>query len=151
ADRYSSVPVLHKTILHDDVLSGCLETPPVCVASGLDSNTVVAGVEGTVFDQHVTARFRIATVIIWTMTIDVHVLDDYVATEHRMNFPHRRVVDCHAFDQNVLAAIWLNKLRPQIMSLAEHAFPHRHTLFRHRHQCIAIGTLLAHALFPAVL
>src|ERR1700752_1611666 len=85
------------------------------------------------------------------MTIDVYALNDDVATEHRMNLPHRRVLNRDAFDQDVLAAIRLNKLWPEIVALAEDAFAHGHAFFRHREECRSIRALVAHAFFPAVL
>src|SRR5687768_18609017 len=31
--------------------------------------------------------------VVWPMTVDVHVLNSHVPAEHRMNLPHRRVLD----------------------------------------------------------
>ena len=151
ADGDPAVTVFHPATLHDDVLAGCVQPPPIGVASGLDRDTVVPGVEVTCFYQHVGTRFRIAAVVIWTMTVDLHVLHDHVAAEHRMDFPHRRVLNRDAVDQHVLTTIRLNELRPQIMTLAKHTFAHGNASFSHAKQRVSIGTLVAHAFFPTVL
>ena len=42
-----------------------------------------------------------------------------------MNLPHRRTPKRHAFDQNIMTAVGLNELRPQIAAFAKYAFTHR--------------------------
>src|SRR5215213_420462 len=111
ADCDTSVSVFHVTTLHDNVFSGRVETAAVGVTSGFDSDAVVAGIEVTVFDQNISARLRIAAVVVWTMSAYLHILHDHVTAEHRMNLPHRGVLNLHTFDQHVLAAIRLNELR----------------------------------------
>jgi hypothetical protein len=45
-----------------------------------------------------------------------------------MHFPHRRIDDRHALDQHILAEIWLNELRPQIVPFAEYTLGNRDIL-----------------------
>ena len=47
-----------------------------------------------------------------------------VRAEHRMNLPHRRVSKRHSLDQNILTAIGLDKLRPQVAAIAEYSLIH---------------------------
>src|SRR6266536_1393958 len=46
-----------------------------------------------------------------------------------MNFPHWRVDDVNAFDQDVARAIRLNEIWPQIFTFAEYSILHRHATF----------------------
>src|SRR5882762_398969 len=48
-----------------------------------------------------------------------------------MNLPHRRVPERHAFNQNVLTAIRLEQIRPQITSFAENSLAHGRALSNH--------------------
>src|SRR5262249_30051450 len=51
-----------------------------------------------------------------------------------MKLPHRRIPERHAFNQNILAAIWLNKVRPQVTTFAKDAFTDGSTFGDHLHQ-----------------
>ena len=55
ANDDASVPVLHLAVADDDVLTGLVPQTAVVVASALDGDTVVTGVEETVFYQHSVA------------------------------------------------------------------------------------------------
>src|SRR5262249_1916797 len=101
-------------------------------------------------NQHVGARLGIAAVIVWTMTIDAHVLHDHVATEYRMNLPHRRVANSDAVDEDVLAAVGLDELRAQVMTIAEDTVIDWNAFFSHLEQRVAIGTRLVFPRPPVI-
>src|SRR5205807_4257166 len=48
-----------------------------------------------------------------------------------MNLPHRRMPERHAFNQNILAAMWLNQVRSQITFITKHALAHGRALGNH--------------------
>jgi hypothetical protein len=53
--------------------------------------------------------------------VDLHAAHGDVLREHRMDLPHRRADDGHALDQDVLAAVGLDEIRPQEAARAEDA------------------------------
>ena len=55
ADRDAAVPVLHRTISHDNVLARNRHPAPIPIAPTLDGDAIVARVELAVFDQHVAS------------------------------------------------------------------------------------------------
>src|SRR5205823_14683649 len=44
-----------------------------------------------------------------------------------MNFPHRRIDDVNAFDQDIARTIRLNEIWPQVITLSEDSILYRHT------------------------
>src|SRR6185369_8357813 len=89
ADGYAAMAVFHPATLHDDVFSRRFQPPSIGVASRFNCDAIVTRVEGTILNQDVATRFRVAAVVVWTMTVNLHVLHDHVSAQHRMNFPHR--------------------------------------------------------------
>ena len=67
--------VLHLAITDDDVSGWSLPKTPVVVASALDGDAVVTGVERAVFDDNVLAGFRIAAVAVGTLVPYLHIVD----------------------------------------------------------------------------
>src|SRR5207237_10306431 len=78
--RHATVAALHRAPADDEIAASGGETGPrrkraetrahavvrhrVETAAGLDRNAVVAGIERTVLNKHVGARFRIAAVVV---------------------------------------------------------------------------------------
>ena len=65
-----------------------------------------------------------------------------------MQLPHRRISQRHTLDQNVLAAMRLNEVRPQVSTVAKYSLIHRRTVRDHFHQLRARGAGAAGALLP---
>src|SRR6266566_2023993 len=59
------------------------------------------------------------------MTDNLHILYGDVRTKHRMNLPHRRVDDLDALDQDVTAAVGLDKVWSQEVSRTKDALVYR--------------------------
>ena len=53
---------------------------------------------------------------------DLDTPDGDVLTQCRVEFPHRRVDDTEAFDQDILAAVRFDELRTEVAAVAEDAF-----------------------------
>src|SRR5437764_1232219 len=119
ADGDAAVPVLHAAALNDYVLRRTIDSTTGGVAARLDGDAVVACVEGAVLDENVRAGFGVAAVVVRAVAAYVHSAHGDVRGEHWMNLPHRRVDNCDAFDEDVLAAVGLYELRPQVVALAE--------------------------------
>src|ERR1700730_2525396 len=68
-----------------------------------------------------------------------------------MNLPHRRVLDRHAFDQDVFATIRLYELRPQVLAFAESSLAHRNAALGHVSQRSPCFSLIPITLFPTIL
>src|SRR5664280_1697454 len=83
-----AVAVFHVAFPHHDVLARLAHPASVAVASGLDGDAVVSGIEHASLDEHVGASFRIATVVVGSVGGDLHVANGDVAAEHRVQFPH---------------------------------------------------------------
>src|SRR5688500_2266052 len=111
ADCYAAVAILHPAVLDDDALWWRVQLAAIRVPFCFDRGSVVTSVEVTILDQDVAARLRITAVVVWSMTVDVHVLNDDVPAEHGMDFPHWRVFNGDTVDQHVLAPIRLYELR----------------------------------------
>ena len=111
----------------DDVLHRDVHPPPVLVASRLERDAVIAGVEGAALDQHVLARLRVAAVVVGPVRGDRHVADRDARAQHRVDLPHRRIHDPDPFDQDVPAAVRLDEVGAQEVPVAEHALRHRGT------------------------
>src|SRR5947209_10466412 len=66
-----------------------------------------------------------------------------------MDLPHGRVLQRHAFDQHILAAIWLDKLRTQVMPLSKNSFADRRALLGHLQQKSTVCGLVWIAWVPS--
>ena len=71
-DDYTAMSFLHITTAYNDVFAGNTPFASVLVTSGLDGNTVISGIEGTVFYQYIFAGFGIAAIAIGTAIINVY-------------------------------------------------------------------------------
>src|SRR5947209_4938416 len=143
------MPILHHAALDHDVLARHSHAPPVPITSGLDGDTIVAGIELAALNQNVGAALRIAPVIVGTVTRDLHIAHRYVPAQHRMDLIHRRIPDGHPINQYAVAAIRLNKLRPQIRALAETPLLDGNIGLAHLHQTRTRLRLARIALFPS--
>ena len=110
--------ILHFTVPDDHVLRWDRDPSAVSIPSGLDSDAIVSRIERAVFDQDVAAGVRIASVVVGSMAHDLDVAHGHIRAEDRIDFPHGRIVNRHAFYQDVSGPEWLDKIRPQ-----ETAFP----------------------------
>src|SRR5205085_8395508 len=75
-------------------------------------------------------------------------MHSHVGAEHRMDLPHGRVFQGHTFDEDILAAIRLDELRPQIVSFSKDPFAHRDASLRHIKEHVPVFLLAGTALFP---
>ena len=121
ADRNAAMAVLHDAILNDDVLAGHVDAPAVPVAARFDSDTVVAGAENATDDEHAVAAFRIAAIVVRAVAVDIDAAHCNVAAQHRIELPHRGVLDGEVFEKNVRTAIGLDEVWAKKMSFAEDA------------------------------
>ena len=64
ADNDSTVSVLHLTVADDDIFRWHVALTPVAIASALDGDTVVTGIEETVFNEYAVTTFGVAAVAI---------------------------------------------------------------------------------------
>ena len=119
-------PSLHRTAADDDIFRRHIDSATVIVSAGFDRDAVVARVEKAILDQNVFARFRVAAVVVRTVRGDMKFANRHVFAQHRMHFPHRRIDDFDAFDQDIFAFVRLDKLRSQITVFAENSFRDRH-------------------------
>ena len=84
------------------------------------------------------------------MTDYLDIVHRDVRTEHRMNFPHRRIRYSDSFDENTLATVGLDELRSEEMSRAENSFAHRNRLLSHLEKHSSILKLIRIPILPAV-
>jgi len=75
SDDNGPMSVLHLAVADDDISGGFLPESAVVVASALDGNAVVTGVERAVFDDNVLAGFRIAAVAVGPFVPYLHIVD----------------------------------------------------------------------------
>src|SRR5947208_2297298 len=91
ADRDAAVAVLHRAIPDDDIFNRDADAPPVIVTAGFQSDAIIAGIERAIFDQDITARLRIASIIVRTVAVDRDSTDNNVGAKDRVNLPHWRI------------------------------------------------------------
>src|SRR5690606_26581326 len=130
ADHHAAVAVFHDAIADDDVLAGSIHPSAVVVPARFDRDAVVAGIEITIFDQDIPRRFRIAAIAVGSVADHLHAPDGHVLAKYRVHDPHRRVPDGHILDQHIPRVIGLNKVGPQIASVAKNAFLNRNAVLR---------------------
>ncbi len=75
SDDHGPMSVLHLAVADDDISGGFLPKTAVVVASALDGDAVVTGVERAVFDDNVLAGFRIAAVAVGPFVPYLHIVD----------------------------------------------------------------------------
>src|SRR6185437_11276501 len=119
--------------------AGNIDAAAILIAPGFDGNAVIAGAEGAVGDQDVAAAFRIAAIIVRPMTVDLDIAHGDVLTKHRVQLPHGRVPYSEVLEQDVLATVRLDEVRPEVVPFAEDAILHRRALIAHADQGVAIA------------
>src|SRR5437762_8234822 len=85
------------------------------------------------------------------MTADPHATHSHVAAKDRMNLPHRRILYRDSLEKNILTAVWLNELWPEVMACSEHSFLDRHAALNHLQQNSAGFSLVRSTFFPTIL
>ena len=83
----AAMSVLHLAVAYDDVLAGALPEAAVIVASALDGDAVIAGVEVAVLYQHTVARLRVATVTVRPVIIDMYATHGDIGREQGVDDP----------------------------------------------------------------
>ena len=104
-DYYAAVSVEHLAVAHDDVLTGHIPCTTVAVATALDGDAVVAGIEYAVFNQYAVARLGVAAVAVRTVIVKGNATHDQVVAEQRVQRPERRIFQRYIFYQHAVAAI----------------------------------------------
>ena len=125
SDSNAAVPVLHAATAHDEIFRRHIDPTAISVAPRLDGDAVVARVELAILYQHIRAGLRVAAVIVRAVTLDFHSAHGDVRRKHWVNLPHRGVDDMNVFDEDILAAIGLNKVGAQVFTLPEDALADR--------------------------
>ena len=121
-----------------DVAARYINAPAIDVPARFDGNAIISGTERAIRDQYVFAALGIAAIVIWAMAIDFHVPHGHVLAKNRVQLPHGRVDHREVFEENVLAAVRLNEVRPQIVPWAENPFPHGHIVIAHVDESLSV-------------
>ena len=151
ADDHTSVSVLHLAVAYDDVLAGFVPESSVHVASALDGDAVVAGVEVAVLNEHTVTRFGVTSVAVGAVVVDVYASHGHVLAEQGVDDPEGRTQQGHALDEHTVTLVGVDELRAQSVGLGEASVVHVHAVFGHLQQsCTAAVSLAGHALFPSV-
>ena len=127
-DNYTTMTIFHLTVTDDDVFAWSVPKTSVVVASALDSNTVVASMEGTVLNKNVLACLWIAAVTIRTFVPNVYTIYGDVLREQWVDNPERRVGELYILDEDAIATIEVDKLWTQALSLTKTSFILRYTI-----------------------
>src|SRR5215471_16365318 len=124
--------IFHLTAANDDVFGRHRHAPAIIISSRLNRDAIITGDKNTILDQHIATRFRITTVGVGTrgirgiaFALNHHPSHGNIRAKQWMKLPHRRIPERDAFDQDILAAMRLDKIRPQITALTKHAFTYR--------------------------
>ena len=130
ADDHTTVTVLHLTVADDDVLRGtsgkaALTTlATIVIASALDGDTVVAGIEITVLYQHTVAALWVAAVTIGAVIINMYATYGNVRRQQRMDNPEGRTQQGDVLNENALTLVEVNHLRTQTVLRTKTALVH---------------------------
>ena len=124
--NHTTVAVFHLTTADDDILRWHVALAPVTVAPTLDGDTVVAGIEETVFDEHTVTAFRIAAVAVRTVVDHLHTAHCDIGRVEGMDDPERGAQQGDVFKENTLTLVETDKLRTQTVFGSED--PLRRTL-----------------------
>src|SRR6516164_3538129 len=89
AERDPAMPAVHRTIADDMILCGT--EFGVVVFTGLNRNTIVAGVERHTLDENVIARLGVEPVVVGAEAVGIDATDHDIAASDRMMLPERRV------------------------------------------------------------
>ena len=89
-DHHTAMPVLHLTVSDDDVLRGHVTLAAITIATALDGDAVVTGIEVAVLNQHAVAALRVAAVTIRTIVDHLHPTDGDIGGVEGMDHPEGR-------------------------------------------------------------
>ena len=129
----------HTTTTHDDVLAWPAVTPAVTIASALDGNTVVTSVKQTVFNQHILARLRVATVSVGTLVNHLYATHGDILREQRVHHPEGRIKHRHLFNQHILTVDKVDQLHTQAFAHSKHALLQGHIVLAHLLQDVTVA------------
>ena len=129
SDNHTAMSIFHLTVADDDVFGRLVPETTIIVASALDGNTVITGMEDTVLDEHILASLWVASVTIRSFIPDGHTIYGDVLGEQRMDNPERRVEHLDTLDEDALRTYEVDELWAQPLSLTKFSFVERHTVF----------------------
>ena len=81
--------VLHLAMADDDVAGRLVPETTIIVATALDGDAVVTGMEHTVLDEYVLTSLRVATIAVRTFVPDGNAIYSDVLGEERVDNPER--------------------------------------------------------------
>ena len=137
--------VVHLAVADDDVLRGATgkgsltALTTVVVATRLDSNAVVAGIEVAVLYQYAVTRLRVAAVTVRTIVVDVYATHGDVGGQQGMDNPERRTQQGDVLYQNAFALVEVDELWAQAVLLGEAALVHGYSVFSRLEQTRSAG------------
>ena len=135
--HHTAMAVFHLAVADDDVLGRLVPETTVVVATALDSDAVVAGMEHAVLDEYVLASLRVATVTVRSFVPYIHTVYRDVLGEQWMDDPERRVDHLDILDKDALAVYHVDQLRTQAIAHTELTLVERHTVLCHLQQFAA--------------
>ena len=110
-DGYAAVAVNKGVVLQHDVKARAVDAQTIAVSAGLDCHAVITNINRVVADNHITGAFRITAVVVVQMAVDRNAVYQNGITQNRIDFPHRRILNRNAFNQDILAVVRLNEVR----------------------------------------
>ena len=120
ADHHTAMTILHLTVADDDVLRGHVALTTVAVATALDGDTVVAGIEEAVLYQYPVAALRVAAVTIRTIVDHLHPPDGDIGGVEGMDHPEGRTQQGDILHQDAFTLVEVDELRTQAVLRTEH-------------------------------
>src|SRR3954468_13334452 len=106
--------ILHAATPNYDILARNARSTSVAATARFYRDTIVAGIERALLDEHVAARFRIAAIVVRPVTSQSDASNSHVLAKHRVQKPHRRIRECDPFNQHIIAVIELHKIRAKL-------------------------------------
>ena len=70
-------------ILDQNVLTGRIGSKAVPIPAGFDADTVITGIEPTVFDPHPVAAFRVTSIVVAAVAGQCYTVHNHTAAENR--------------------------------------------------------------------
>ena len=89
SDDHAAMTVLHLAMADDDVAGRLVPEATIIVATALDGDAVVTGMEHTVLDEYVLTSLRVATIAVRTFVPDGNAIHGDVLGEERVDDPER--------------------------------------------------------------
>ena len=109
-NHHTAMSVFHLTMTNDDVLARHATCSSIPIPSAFNGNAVIACVEEAMFNQYTIARFRVTSVTVRAIIVDVHSSYSYIHTFQGMNDPEGGTQQGHIFYQNTFALIETHQL-----------------------------------------